>query len=211
MRLLIRRVEVHPIPARGKVDLGTNTLGAVNGWEGGTLGRPSAGVVEAHMRDGLLLEGLVVRAKLGVTSQHAKPRREGHQLLARIRHTLLIVDGATLNWDFGKSAVLGTIVHVRYPVVGEVALNGARGTSGLLRVVVVHLGSKGVASEDDVGVTRGNPRANDGVQTTGNKSASAGHAPVCVDRAGEGGQEAGGQGRGVGRKHDEVLLFEREA
>ena len=60
VRLVVRGVEVDTIPARGEVNLGTNSVRAIDGREPGRLWGPSSGVVQAHVRNGLLLFGFVV-------------------------------------------------------------------------------------------------------------------------------------------------------
>ena len=185
MGLVIRRVEVLPVPARGEVDLGSNAIRAGDCWEGWSLWRASTGIVEADVRDGLLLKGLIVRAELGVASQDAEPGRERHQLFSGIRYALLVVNGAARDRNFGESAILLTVEHVGHPVVGEIAINGARCAGGLLSVIVIHIGRECIASKDNVGMAGWNSGRDDGVKTTSDESTTAGHPPVCVDGAGE--------------------------
>ena len=202
--LVVGRVEVDTIPARWEEDLGTETVRALLGREAVGVGR-SAAVVQADVADSLLGKVVATGSEGGSTGKHTETLGEGSDVVVVGTASLQVVDGhtaldtltVTRLRNQGVGSVLLHVVQRRGPVVGHVLLDGARGASGRLSALVVHSGSKAIATSDGVDVSRHATGADDGVETFLGETARARHTPEGVSWCRKGSQAGGSRDQGV--------------
>lgn len=92
---MVRRVQVHAVPAAGEEDLSTESIRAIVGREAVRLGLCSGVVVETVVADSLGSESTSVVAEEWVTSNHSEASREGLQRVVVGAPTLQVVDSST--------------------------------------------------------------------------------------------------------------------
>ena len=111
---------------------------------------------------------------------------------------LLIVDGASGDTNVRKTSILTVVVKLGDPVVGHVSANSTGGASRLLSVFVGHVGTKAIASKNDVRVVSHSAWCHDGIQSTLYKNTGTLHSPVGMSGSGECREDCGN----VGVVHD---------
>jgi hypothetical protein len=204
VRLVVSRIKVDAIPARGEEDLSTETIGAVLSRK--TVGGAgAAAVVETNEADSLRFEVASVVALEGVTSKHTETLGEGLKLVVVGATTLEIIDGHT-TVDTGTIArllnvlertVLVLVVEGRGPVVREILLDRARGAVRRTSIGIVHLELEAITTRDGVNVAGDLARGNDRVGTLGDNTARAGHTEESSSRCSKSGSQAENLGGSV--------------
>jgi len=130
--LVVGRVKVDTIPARGEENLGTQAIRAdLVGKAAGV--RRGAAVVKADIADGLTSKVAATCTLEGITGEHAETLREGSEVVVLGTTSLQVVNGHTTEntlavtslRDIDERAVLGLVVKLGSPVVGHVLLDGA--------------------------------------------------------------------------------------
>jgi hypothetical protein len=197
VRLVVGRIKVDTVPARGEEDLSTHTIGAVLGREtvGGT---GAATVIETNEADSLRGEVVGVVALEGVTSKHTETLGEGLELVVVGTRTLEIVDSHTAIdtstiarlLDVLERSVLVLVVERRGPVVWEILLDGAWGAARRTSIGVIHVEGKAVTTRDGVDMAGDLARGNNGVGTLGDNTTRAGHTEESSSRCGKSGSQA---------------------
>jgi hypothetical protein len=78
MGLVVRAIQVDTVPARGEIDLRTDSIGTVGGWEVGCLRGARGIVVQAGKVASLSFDGDLVAAIERVSSDHTEASRRGN-------------------------------------------------------------------------------------------------------------------------------------
>jgi hypothetical protein len=135
VRLVVCGIAVHSVPAGGEVDLSAKTVRAVLVGDRIGLGRGAA-VVETDKAHGFARSGFgACLVALGrIASKHAEVVWESVELVVIRPPTLLVIDGHTASPAVAfaglqhvfECAVLGDVVQLGCPVVGEILLDRTR-------------------------------------------------------------------------------------
>jgi hypothetical protein len=197
VRLVVSRIEVDTIPARGEEDLSAETIGAVLSRET-IAGAGTATVIEANEADSLRCEVASVVALEGVTGKHTEALGEGLELIVVGTTTLEIVDSHTAIdtsavaslVNILKRTVLVLVVKRRGPVVGKILLDGTRRAIRRTSIGIVHRELEAITTGDGVNVSGDLARGNDRVGTLGDNTTRAGHTEESSSRCGESGSQA---------------------
>jgi hypothetical protein len=194
VRLVVCRVQIFTVPAGGKVDLCTKTIGAIRVWNGVRLQRFPT-VVKADKADSItgscLFSGVV--ALEGITCKHTKILREGLNDIVLWASTLLVVDGHTaspsgtftrLGYIFER-AILCKVVQLRGPVDRQILLDWARRASRSSHLVVTRAEAKAIATRYSVDVSGHITRTDNRVSSLQEQAPTAWHSPKGISGASE--------------------------
>lgn len=132
VRLVVGRVKVDTIPARGEENLGTQAIRADLVGKAASVRRGTA-VVKADKADGLTGKVVATCTLERITSEHAETLGESGEVVVVGTTSLQVVNSHTTEdtlaitglRDIDECAVLGLVVELGRPVVGHVLLDGA--------------------------------------------------------------------------------------
>lgn len=163
MAAMVRRIQVHPVPALREAYVGHDARRARLRRHRARAGRARAQRRQAGEGQRALARAVAARARRGVADQHAEAGRERGDRAAVVRVGVVHRDaaGAALEAAVGhlrdavEAAVAGAEEERLRPVIGEVVGKGAGAAGGLRGEVVVDGVGEPVAAAELVQVARG--------------------------------------------------------
>lgn len=202
MGSVVGAIQIHAVPARGKVHLRAQAVRAVGRWE--PVGLRGAGAVVVQARKAASGSGDVafIAAVEGAARDHPEPGwgcddgavgcwvrtlpcfdirvKIGRTLQRSTTLNLLVVDESTaVLGHLDEAPVLRVVVQRGNPVVGLVLYRGARVALRRLSHVVVHCEAKARSAHDGMDMARCNARLDNRVCAFDDQRGAAGHLEKC--------------------------------
>lgn len=188
MRFVVSRVEVLPIPATWKIDLGPNAAGTAFGWNR-VVASTNTVEVETQKGYGLLSETAgIVGPKGRITRNHPKVIGKGSGRPGLIAEQIIDDSPAIQR---GKGTVCPLEIEYREPVVGFILRDWDRSTFTLPKLCSIGIETKITATKDAVNVARDSSRIDNGVYAFIGDEIFDSHKPICIGKAASGEEDKG--------------------